>query len=140
MKRLVGLAIGAVALGTMATSPGFAQATKNVTAMIEAFGKSCVPPNIDMAVFGRELWQARGLIVVDILMADGPGKSLMDFVFDTDGERFRATFPELAGKGDITLPNGWKAVRSVDMTRFRNGDMNGSDIPRPMLLCTASAK
>lgn len=117
-----------------------AQAMKNVTPMIEAFGKSCVAPEIDMATFGKELWQARGLIVVDILMADGPGKTLLGFVFDTDGERFRATFPEFAAQGQFTLKNGWKAVRTVDMTRFRNGNMEGSEIARPMLLCTASAK
>lgn len=117
-----------------------AQAMKNVAPMIEAFGKNCVPPEINMDTFGKELWQARDLIVVDILMADGPGTSLMGFVFDTDGERFRATFPEFAAKADIPLKNGWKAVRSIDMTHFRNGNMNGSQIARPMLLCTATMK
>lgn len=115
-----------------------AQAMKNVDAMVVDFGKTCIPPKIDMGTFGKELWQARGLILVDILMADGPGKSLMGFVFDTDMERFKATFPEFAGRTEIKLKDGWSAIRMVENTRFRNGSMEGSEIARPMLLCTAT--
>jgi hypothetical protein len=124
----------------VSTNPATAQTMKDVTRLIAAFGKSCVPPEINMETFGKELWQARGLIVVDILMADGPGESLLGFVFDTDMERFKATFPEFARPQTIKLKKGWTAVRSTDLTRFANGNMEGSQIPRPILMCQATLK
>ena len=140
MRHVFLSALALSLLGHAVGGDAHAQAMKNVTPLIEAFGKTCVPPEINMETFGKELWQARGLIVADILMADGPGESLMGFVFDTDGERFRATFPEFAAKATIQLPKGWKAARSIDMTHFKGGNMQGSEIARPMLLCTASRK
>lgn len=138
MKRILFAAAAGLVLASM--HPAMAQATRNVDGLVEGFGKTCIPPPVNMGTFGRELWQARGLILVDILMADGPDKSLMGLVFDTDGERFKATYPEFAAKADIPLKDGWSAVRSIEMTHFRKGNMNGSEIPRPMLLCTASRK
>jgi hypothetical protein len=135
--------IGLLTFGIMAggpASPAAAQAMKDVTRIIAAFGKSCVQPEINMETFGKELWQARGLIVVDILAADGPGESLLGFVFDTDMERFRATFPEFAKPQTFTLKKGWTAVRSADLTRFAKGNMEGSPIPRPILMCRATLK
>lgn len=114
-----------------------AQKSKNVDAMVTGFGRTCTPPAINLETFGRELWEARGLVLVDILMADGPGESLFGFVFDTDEERFKATFPEFAAKTSLKLANGWTATRSITMTRFKDGNMEGSQIPRPMLLCQA---
>lgn len=138
VKRIVMAAAAALLAGSM--NAAHAQAMKNVDALVEGFGKTCMPPSINMETFGKELWQARSLILVDILVADGPDKSLMGLVFDTDGERFKATYPEFAHKADFPLKDGWSAVRSVEMTRFRNGNMNGSEIARPMLLCTATKK
>ena len=135
--------IGLLTLGVMtggSASPAAAQAMKDVTRMIAAFGTSCVQPEINMETFGKELWQARGLIVVDILVADGPGESLMGFVFDTDMERFKATFPEFAKPQTFTLKKGWTAVRSADLTRFAKGNMEGAPIPRPILLCRATLR
>ena len=132
-----GAAAAAVLGWTLAVSPAAAQSVKNVGPMVEAFGKTCVPPPIDMATFGRELWKARDLILVDILVADGPGKSVLGLVFDTDMERFKATFPEFAAPARLTPQPGWVAERTVDATRFRQGRMDGSEIARPMLLCSA---
>ena len=140
VKRIL-MAVAASILAAIGTfDAAQAQAMKNVDALVEEFGKTCIPPSINMDAFGKELWQARGLILVDILTADGPDKSLMGLVLDTDGERFKATYPEFAHKADFPLKDGWSAVRNVEMTRFRHGNMNGSDIARPMLLCTASRK
>ena len=121
----------------LASAPASGQAMKNVEPMITRFGKSCVQPEINMETFGKELWQARGLILVDILVADGPGESLMGFIFDTDLERFKATFPEFAKPQTFKLPRNWTAKRTIEMTRFQKGDVQGSTIPRPMILCTA---
>lgn len=135
------LVIACLALFTgAATQPAAAQAMKDVNRMITRFGKTCVQPSIDMERFGQELWQARGLIVVDILAADGPGESLLGFVFDTDMERFKATFPEFAQSATLTLKKGWTARRTAEMTRFAKGNMEGSQIPRPVLLCHATLK
>lgn len=125
--------------GGMAFAPVLAQAQamKNVEPMIKAFGTSCAQPAINMETFGKELWQARGLILVDILVADGPGESLMGFIFDTDMERFKATFPEFAKPQSFKLPRNWTAKRTLEMTRFQKGHAEGSALPRPMILCTA---
>ena len=114
-----------------------ARPSKNVEAMVLAFGRTCIPPDFNMETFGRELWQARGLILVDILAADGPGETLLGLVFDTDEERFKATFPEFAAQASFKLKNGWTARRSISMTRYQGGSMEGSQIPRPMLVCEA---
>ena len=127
----------ALASGFWPMGEAAAQKAKNVEAMVLAFGRTCLPPQINMETFGRELWQARDLILVDILAADGPGESLLGFVFDTDEERFKATFPEFAAQARFTLKNGWTAQRSITMTRFKGGQMEGSQIPRPMLVCQA---
>ena len=127
----------ALAAGFWPMGEAAAQKAKNVEAMVLAFGRTCLPPQINMETFGRELWQARDLILVDILAADGPGESLLGFVFDTDEERFKATFPEFAAQARFTLKNGWTAQRSITMTRFKGGQMEGSQITRPMLVCQA---
>jgi len=134
------LGLAALVIGADAGHPVKAQAMKDVSRMIAAFGKSCAPPHINMDQFGRELWQARGLIIVDILAADGPGESLLGFVFDTDMERFKATFPEFARPQTFKIKAGWTALRSTELTRFAKGSMEGSAIPRPMLLCRATMK
>ncbi len=136
MGSLLRALVVAAGLG-FASGPALAQAMKNVDTMITQFGKSCVQPEVNMETFGKELWQARGLILVDILVADGPGESLMGFIFDTDMERFKATFPEFAKPQTFKLPRNWTAKRTLEMTRFQKGDMQGSAIPRPMILCTA---
>lgn len=140
MKRAVIMVASGLLGSAMALTTASAQAMKTVDGLVEAFGKTCIPPPVNMETFGKELWQARGLILVDILMADGPDKSLMGLVFDTDGERFKATYPEFAARAEFRLKDGWSAVRSIEMTRFRQGNMNGSEIARPMLLCTATKK